>query len=104
MQRPALSTANWPLSMRIMNILKWKPRTVGDNECFVRLIRAAQDDRNFRATLCGILRQPSFHRKSLLNTMTATMSADGEEEDMIRAVSDLTNDAVAERVSEMLSK
>ncbi|MBT5421369.1 MAG: hypothetical protein HOK80_10805 [Candidatus Cloacimonetes bacterium] len=83
-------------------MFKRKLRSVGDNECFVRLLRAAQEDRTFRAMLCGILRQPSFHRKSLLNTMAADMSADGEEEDMIRAVTALTDDAVAERALEML--
>lgn len=53
-----------------------EPKSVGDNEAFVRLIRAAQDKPGFRKTLCRVLRQPGFQRKSVLNTMTARMAAE----------------------------
>ncbi len=56
------------------NPFKRKPRTIGKNEAFVLLLHAAQDDSEFRTMLCGILRQPSFHRESLLNTLTMTMN------------------------------
>jgi hypothetical protein len=88
----------------MMNPFKRAPRTIGGNESFVQLLRAAQDDRDFQATLCGILRQPSFHRKSMLNTMARSMSADGVREDMIRAVTSLTEDDVAERALQMLKE
>ncbi len=68
----------------------------------MHLVRAAQDDRAFQATLCAMLRQPSFHRKSMLNTMVTSMCAAGEREDVIRAVSALTDDAVAERTLKIL--
>ncbi len=86
-----------------MNIFKRKPRSVGDNESFVHLLRAAQDNPDFGATLRGILRQPSFHRKSMLNTIARSMSADGVKEDIIRAVTALTEDAVAEEALELLN-
>jgi len=85
-----------------MNIFKRKPKSVGGNESFVHLLRAAQDDPDFGATLCSILRQPSFHRQSMLNTMAGSMTADGVREDMIRAVTALTDDAVAEQALEIL--
>ena len=88
--------------MSMMNIFKRKPKSVGENESFVHLLRAAQDDPDFEKTLSGILRQPSFHRQSMLNTMARSMTADGVREDMIRAVTALTDDAVAERALEML--
>jgi len=84
------------------NPFKRKPRSVGENESFVHLLRAAQDDKDFRATLCGILKQPSFHRRSLLNTMTGGMAADGVREDVIRALTALTDDAVAKQALDML--
>jgi hypothetical protein len=84
------------------NPFKRKSRSVGENESFVHLLRAAQDDRDFRATLCGVLKQPSFHRKSMLNTMASSMSGDGVRGDVVRAVSALTDDAVAKRALKML--
>ncbi len=84
------------------NPFKKKPQSVADNESFVRLLRVAQDDDDFRKTLCGILRQPGFHRRSLLNTMTAGMAVDGVKANVIQAVSALTDDAVAERALELL--
>jgi|AntAceMinimDraft_14_1070370.scaffolds.fasta_scaffold232399_2 hypothetical protein len=88
--------------MRMMNIFKRKPKSAGENESFVSLLRAAQDDDDLRATLCGILRQPTFHRQSMLNTMAGSMSADGVKEEMIRAVTALTDDAVAEEALQLL--
>ncbi len=85
-----------------MNPFKRQSRRLGENESFVNLLRAAQEDRSFRTTLCGILSQPSFHRQSLLNTMAAGMCADGVDADVVSAVSALTDDAVAERALEML--
>jgi len=85
-----------------MKLFKRKPKAVGENEFFVHLLRAAQDDRSFHATLGGILRQPSFHRKSMLNAMAIHMTADGVRDDIIRAVTALTDDAVAEQALEIL--
>ncbi len=87
-----------------MNFFKRKPKSVGGNECFVALLRAAQDDPDFGGTLCTILRQPSFQRKSLLNTMASSMTADGVREEMIGAVTALSDDAVAKRALEMLKE
>jgi hypothetical protein len=85
-----------------MNIFKRKPRSVGENESFAHLLRAAQDDPVFKGTLCGLLKQSSFHRQSMLNTMTAGMATAGVSEDIIRAVSSLADDEVAARVLVML--
>jgi hypothetical protein len=88
----------------MMGMFKQKPGTDGDNEAFVHLVRAAQDDREFRETVCAVLRQPGFQRKSILNSMARRMAAAGVQEDVIRAVSSLTDDAVAEKVLALLEK
>ena len=86
------------------NLFRQISRSVGENEAFVHLMRAAQDDQAFQATLCAMLRQPSFHRNSILNTMVTRMCVAGEREDIIRAVSALTDDDVADRVLKMLDE
>jgi hypothetical protein len=82
---------------------KKKPDSVGANDTFVRLIQSAQEDAKFSATLCGILQQPSFHRKSLLNTMASGMKLDGVDNDMVNAVSALADDEVAKAALELLA-
>ena len=81
----------------------WKKRkSVGDNEAFVTLIRVAQDDPEVHATLAAILRQPPFHRKSLLNTVLQDMKARSAPKHLISAMTELLDDAVAEKVAEVI--
>jgi hypothetical protein len=86
----------------MMNIFKHKPKSVGENESFAHLLRAAQDDPAFKATLFGLLQQSSFHRQSLLNTMATGMATGGVRKDVTRAVLALADDEVAARVLVML--
>lgn len=83
---------------------KKKSKSVGDNESFVHLICAAQDDKKFRRELIAILRQPSFQRKSMLNYMIQAMTYDGVEESIIEAALSLTDDVVASRVLALLEE
>lgn len=88
-----------------MRILSRKRRkTVGENESFVDVLRLAQEDPSFRSTLCAILRQPSFHRKSVLNTMARDMALAGENRNIVQAVFSLADDAVSLRVLELLNE
>lgn len=81
----------------------WKrKKTVGDNDAFVTLVRVAQDDPEIRATLVGILRQPPFHRKSLLNSLIQDMRAQGAPASLISALGELLDDAVAEKVTDAI--
>ena len=77
-----------------------KRKSVGDNDAFVTLIRVAQDDPEVHATLVAILRQPPFHRKSLLNTLLQDMRAEGAPKNLISAMTELLDDSVAEKVAE----
>ena len=86
-----------------MNQHKSEIQSIGDNDTFVHLIRAAQEDPTFAATLCGILRQPSFHRTSFLNTMVAGMKADGVNDEFIQAITALTDDDIAKTALELLN-
>jgi hypothetical protein len=83
----------------------WKrKKTVADNDAFVTLIRVAQDDPEIHQTLVAILRQPPFHRKSLLNTLLQDMRAQGAPKNLISAIAELLDDAVAEKVAEAIMR
>jgi hypothetical protein len=81
-------------------MLRNQSRSVGDNDAFVTLVRVAQDDPEIRQTLVAILRQPPFHRKSLLNKLLQDMSAQDAPKNLISAITELLNDVVAEKVAE----
>jgi hypothetical protein len=77
-------------------------KSVGDNDAFVTLVRVAQDDPEIRTTLAAILRQPPFHRKSLINTLIQDMKAQGAPRNLTSAIAELLDDAVAEKVAEAI--
>jgi len=80
-----------------------KPKdTVGGNDAFITLMRVAQEEPDIRRTLAVILHQPSFHRKSLLNTLLREMTLKGAPADFISAVNELLNDDVAEKLAEFI--
>jgi hypothetical protein len=81
-----------------------RTKSVGDNDAFVTLIRVAQDDPEIHQTLMAILRQPPFHRKSLLNTLLQDMRAQGAPKNLISAIAELLDDAVAEKVAEAIMR
>jgi hypothetical protein len=91
---------------RIFNYfsVKNKARTVGENESFVNLLRAAQEDSLFREELIAVLRRPEPQRVKLLDKMIRRMNEDGVDESIIQAVSSLEDTAVAARVIELLKK
>ncbi len=76
--------------------------TVGDNEIFVSLIRVAQQDRKIRDQLIGILQQPPFHRRSLLNSFLEALTIKGAPPDFISAIACLRDDEVAEKALEII--
>ncbi len=76
--------------------------SVGDNETFVILIRVAQQDRKIRDQLIGILQQPAFHRKSLLNSFIDALTIKGAPPDFISAIACLRDDEVAEKALEII--
>ena len=79
-----------------------REKTVGDNEIFVTLIRVAQEDPDVKKTLSGILGQPPFHRKSLLNTLIEEMKLKGAPVDFVSAIRALLDDDVAQKAKELM--
>lgn len=70
--------------------------SIAENETFVRLIQAAQDDPEFREKLIAILSLDSFNRKSVLHAFIDTMQRDSVPKDLIAAMAGLLDDEVAE--------
>ena len=73
-----------------------KTTPITENETFIRLIQAAQDDPEFRMQIVSILSLDSFNRKSVLNTLIDNMRLNNESEDLIEAFASLRDDDVAE--------
>ena len=84
--------------------MRKKVVTVGDRESFVTFMRVAQEDPEVRKTLAAILGQPSFHRKSLLNTLVQRMKMQGAPPDLVFAVGALLDDEVAKKANELIQK
>lgn len=87
-----------------MNPREEKERSISENETFVRLIQAAQDDPEFREKLIAILSLDSFNRRSVLNAFIDNMRRDSVPEDMIAAMSGLLDDDVAELALKEIGK
>lgn len=81
-----------------------REKTVGDNDIFVTLIRLAQENPDVRKTLSGILAQPPFHRKSLLNTLIAEIKLKGAPPLFVSAISALLDDDVAQKAKEVIQQ
>ena len=75
---------------------KEKKLPITENETFIRLIQAAQDDPEFREKLITILSLDSFNRKSVLHAFIENMHRDNVSDEMITAMEGLLDDDVAE--------
>ena len=87
-----------------MNPREEKEHSIAENETFVRLIQAAQDDPEFRKELIAILSLDSFNRRSVLNAFIDNMQRDSVPEDLIAAMADLLDDDVAELALKEIGK
>lgn len=72
-----------------------KTTPVTENETFIRLIQAAQDDPDFRTQIVSILTLNSFNRKSVLNTIIDSMRLNNVSEELIEAIASICDDDVA---------
>ena len=79
-------------------------KSVADQELFVSLIRTAREDADIRGRLQAILRQPAFHRKSMLNTLVAELKMQSAPAEFIEAIACLLDDGVARKVRELLDE
>jgi hypothetical protein len=85
--------------------MKKKPKgatSVGENEMFVTLVRAAQEDKRFGRQIAGLVSLPSFQRRSLLGSMVEQMTLRGADAGLIAACAALRSDHVAEKLGGLL--
>ena len=80
------------------------PRTVGDIEGFVNLLRAACDDSTVNTTLERLLSMPDERRKGLVHTWVSDLLINGAPQNFVQAIACLMDDAVAEKAYEVIFK
>ena len=80
------------------------PRTVGDIEGFVNLLRAACDDSTVNTTLERLLSMPDERRKGLVHTWVSDLLINGAPQNFVQAIACLMDDAVAEKAFEVIFK
>ncbi|MBI4408605.1 MAG: hypothetical protein HY561_02775 [Gemmatimonadetes bacterium] len=78
------------------------PRSVADNETFVRLMQIARDDAEVRDHLLRILRLDPTSRRGALNQYIQSMQLHGAPADFVEAFTYLKDDAVAETARALL--
>lgn len=77
-------------------------KTVSDNKTFVTLVQVAREDVGFREQLGRILSLDEFNRKSAPNTFIGDMGLQKAPRDLIKAMENLLDDAVAQKILEMI--
>ena len=70
----------------------------GISESATVLLLAAKEDKEFGDRLRVVLRLPSFHRKSMINSALAEMQAKGEPPLLMQAIALLADDASAAKM------
>lgn len=78
-------------------------RSVADNPAFVTLIQVARENSVIGDQLRRILTLDPFNRKSALGTFVERMRYQQAPEPFVAAIASLMDDAVAEKVLELLS-
>ena len=79
-----------------------RPRTVGEVEGFVTLLRAACDDRTVNYALEKLLSLPDERRRALVHTWVSDLIVQQAPKDFIDAIACLLDDAVAEKAFEVI--
>lgn len=79
-----------------------RPRSVGEIEGFVNLIRVACDDPGIYATLEKLLALPDQQRQGVLYSLIGDMQQKGAPVEFVEAIACLVDDAVAEKAYETI--
>ena len=79
-----------------------KSQSADEIDSLVTLIHIAREDAQIKHQLLKILSLDQFNRQSALNTLVDDMRLKGAPEVLIRAMSNLLDDAVSEKTREML--
>ena len=77
---------------------------VAENEYFVALIAAAQDDPAIRDRVLAIAGLDAFNRDSMLNTILDDLRFQGMPPELIKSLAALKDDDIALRVRDVLEK
>jgi hypothetical protein len=77
---------------------------VGASESATVLLLAAREDPEFGDRLQAILRLPSFHRKSMINTALNEMQLKGEPPLLMQAIALLADDESAAKIRAFLKE
>jgi hypothetical protein len=88
---------------RLFNKSRNSRQSVAENEAFATLIRVAQEDPEVQEQLPAILRLDNFNRKSAFNTFVEQMRLEQAPGEFVSLIACLLNDAVAEKVLEMIT-
>ena len=81
---------------------KESPRSLGDNDTFVQLIRLAQEDVSIRERLEQLLSLEPRHREHAVSALVRDMRSHGAPDDFAEAVLALANDEVAQKAAEAI--
>ena len=81
---------------------QFPPRSVAEVEGFVDLLVAACNDPEINATLERLLSMPDERRRGLVHTWVSDLLIQEAPKDLIQAVACLSDDAVAEKVYEVI--
>jgi len=85
-------------------IQKPQGRRVADNETFIIMITAAQEDKGMRDKILAIAQLSSFHRTSLINSLVIDLMKQGNKaSSLASAISCLKDDCVAKKIIEILT-
>ncbi|OGV60964.1 MAG: hypothetical protein A2283_09945 [Lentisphaerae bacterium RIFOXYA12_FULL_48_11] len=87
--------------------MRQKPQAklVAENETFIVMVAAAQDDPKMRAQLIGIAQLDNLHREALINSLVSDMLRKGKKMAPIASALELLkDDNVARRTIEVLTK
>ena len=79
-----------------------KPRTVGEIDGFIYMLRAACEDKSMNETLANLLSQPAKKRKQLVLMLVKELTSQKAPHDLIEAISCLVDDAIAEKAYEVI--
>jgi hypothetical protein len=80
------------------------PKTVGEIDAFITMLRVACDDKNVYARLERILSMPDQKRQALVHTWINDMLIGQAPKNLIQAIACLLNDDVAEKAYEVIFK
>jgi hypothetical protein len=79
-----------------------QPRTVGEIEGFITLLRAACDNATMSASLEKLLAMPDEKRRALVHSWVSELLTQDVPRNFVEAIACLHDDAVAEKAYEVI--